>query len=95
MNLINNKGSDKNIIGITLIVIGLIGIIIPLLPGIPIIILGISILGWDVIKEKVEDLKNRIQKNNIENKSSLLMKLYLVPLEFVLLLEKNKDKNKK
>ena len=95
MDMINNINSNKNIIGFILIVIGIIGIIIPLLPGIPIIILGISILGWDTIKEKVESLKNEIQKNNLENKSSILIKLYLIPLEWIILLEKNKNKNKK
>lgn len=92
MKEIKNRNSDKNVIGIIIIVIGIIGMIIPLLPGIPIIILGVYILGWEVIKEKVDDLKNRIQKNNIKNKSSILIRLYLVPLEWVLLLEKNKDK---
>ena len=83
---------SKKILGVIIIIIGILGIIIPLLPGIPIIILGCSILGWESLKEKVKFLRERIQNNNIEKKSSLLIRLYLVPLEWILLFEKNKIK---
>ncbi|MEK6914191.1 MAG: pacearchaeosortase [Nanoarchaeota archaeon] len=85
---------DKKIIGMIIIFIGLTGILIPGIPGIPLIILGLSILGFDELREKIKDLKIKIEKNNFEKKSSLLIKLYLIPLEWMLLLEKKKIEKK-
>ena len=92
MKLIGKINFDKRFVGITIISIGLMGTLIPIIPGIPLVILGLSILGFDELKEKVKNLKIQIERNNLEKKSSWLIKLYLIPLEWVLLLEKKKIK---
>lgn len=92
MKFIGKINFDKKFIGITIIFTGLMGILIPIIPGVPLVILGLSILGFDELKEKVKNLKIQIEKNNLEKKSSWLVKLYLIPLEWVLLLEKKKIK---
>ena len=81
-------------LGFILLTLGILGIILPILPGWIFIISAVWILGWETIKEKTISIKDKIEKNNLERKSSYLLKLYLIPLEWTLLLEQKKIKEK-
>ncbi|HEY7678624.1 MAG TPA: hypothetical protein VIG69_16245 [Candidatus Methylomirabilis sp.] len=35
------------VVGLALIVVGTLGMLLPLMPGIPLVVAGLALLGWD------------------------------------------------
>jgi hypothetical protein len=56
----------KKALGITLIIIGIPGLFLPLIPGIFLIILGIVLIGNRTLLEKLKQLKNHLKEKNFK-----------------------------
>ena len=85
-------GPIRKSIGFIFIVLGVLGIILPIAPGWIFLIMAIPVLGWPYIKEEISSLRQQIEKNKLEKRSSYFLKIYLIPLEWMLLLEQKKIK---
>lgn len=74
------------------IILGVIGLILPFIQGIFFLILGVSILGFDTLREEVKWVKNKIDLYRSNKQTSYTLQIYLIPLEWLLLLEQKKVK---
>ena len=82
----------KKLLAFILIFIGILGIFLPFVQGLFLIVLGVSIIGFDTIRKEILSVKEKIDKYDSENKSSYMLKLYSIPLNWILFLEQKKIK---
>jgi uncharacterized protein YqgC (DUF456 family) len=54
----------KHVLGYTLIVVGILGLILPILPGWWVILLGLEILGWKLVIHRHKPWKEMIEIKN-------------------------------
>ena len=85
-------GLIRRTLGFIFIVVGGLGILLPILPGWIFLFVALYILGWEEIKRMTLSIKEQIENNNLNNKSSYFLRLYLIPLEWTLKLEQKKFK---
>ena len=84
--------STRKFLAAICIILGIIGLVLPFLQGIFFLILGISILGFDTLRDEVNWVKNKIDLFHSKKQTSYTLQLYLIPLEWLLLLEQKKVK---
>ncbi len=85
-------GLIRRTLGLIFLVLGGLGIILPIIPGWIFLLAALYVLGWEEIKRMIESLKDQIEDNKLHNKSSYFLKLYLIPLEWILQLQQKKFK---
>ena len=85
-------GIFRRSIGFIFIILGVIGIILPIIPGWIFLVMAIPVLGWNHIRNEAISLKDQIEKNKLEKRSTYFLKLYLIPLEWLLLLKQKEFK---
>jgi len=52
----------KQILGITLLIAGLVGLILPIIPGGILVYFGLQVAGISLLKDKLPVLKTRVKK---------------------------------
>lgn len=70
------KSTGKTIFGISLIVVGIAGMILPILPGWWVALIGLQILGWKLVVDRqkpwreIVSLKTTSEKASTSNEKS-------------------------
>lgn len=62
------KKNLKRALGIFLVVFGILGLILPILPGVWVIPIGIELLGWRLIIDRKKPWREIISLKNKESK---------------------------